>query len=503
MRDIYSRDTINLGDIDIFNHKDADASKQEDKDILNHEVIDIFRHISRIPRESGNEKAISNWIGKWAEYKGLKVTQDDIWNLTICKPASKGYEDHAPVMLQAHIDMVCEKNNDSNQNFDTDPIEFDFDGEWITSATGTTLGADNGVGVAEALAVLADDSLEHPPLEVVFTVQEETTFAGAENVDISELKAMRLINIDHANEREIIVGSCGGTGVRFVMPIEFEEEVPEGMTAWRIRVTGLMGGHSGEDIHRGRGNAINLLLRVLENSNLQTVSISGGTNRLAIPREAEAVVLAADEDTVRSIIDNAKAVFRREYSGAAPDLDIICEEAEAAPPLTDAAFIKIAAAVRFYPNGIVNMNGSFDGLVESSDNIGIISTEGGVLTITSEVRGAYRSTVDDIVKTIDLLAATLGAGVEYFAAYVPWEFSADSELRNLAVGLYKEMFGSEMKQLALHAGLECGFFAEKRPGMDIISIGPDCEYFHSPRERVRAASIINSYNFLKEMLRRL
>ena len=493
MRDIYSRDTINLGDIDIFNHKDADASKQEDKDILNHEVIDIFRHISRIPRESGNEKAISNWIGKWAEYKGLKVTQDDIWNLTICKPASKGYEDHAPVMLQAHIDMVCEKNNDSNQNFDTDPIEFDFDGEWITSATGTTLGADNGVGVAEALAVLADDSLEHPPLEVVFTVQEETTFAGAENVDISELKAMRLINIDHANEREIIVGSCGGTGVRFVMPIEFEEEVPEGMTAWRIRVTGLMGGHSGEDIHRGRGNAINLLLRVLENSNLQTVSISGGTNRLAIPRE----------DTVRSIIDNAKAVFRREYSGAAPDLDIICEEAEAAPPLTDAAFIKIAAAVRFYPNGIVNMNGSFDGLVESSDNIGIISTEGGVLTITSEVRGAYRSTVDDIVKTIDLLAATLGAGVEYFAAYVPWEFSADSELRNLAVGLYKEMFGSEMKQLALHAGLECGFFAEKRPGMDIISIGPDCEYFHSPRERVRAASIINSYNFLKEMLRRL
>ena len=314
---------------------------------------------------------------------------------------------------------------------------------------------------------------------------------------------MRLINLDHADETELIVGSCGGTGVRLTMPIEREAEVLEGTGAWRIRLSGLKGGHSGEDIHRGRGNAINLLLRVLENSNLQTVSISGGTNRLAIPREAEAVVLAADEDTVRSIIDNAKAVFRREYSGAAPDLDIICEEAEAAPPLTDAAFIKIAAAVRFYPNGIVNMNGSFDGLVESSDNIGIISTEGGVLTITSEVRGAYRSTVDDIVKTIDLLAATLGAGVEYFAAYVPWEFSADSELRNLAVSLYKEMFGSEMKQFALHAGLECGFFAEKRPGMDIISIGPDCEYFHSPRERVRASSIINSYNFLKEMLRRL
>ncbi|MBQ3321787.1 MAG: beta-Ala-His dipeptidase [Firmicutes bacterium] len=521
MKDGYSRDTINLADIDIFTYKGTGSLNHEstgnlgqegadglnqgggDGDVLNHEVIDIFRHISRIPRESGNEKAISDWIRKWAAYKNLKVTQDDIWNLTICKPASPGYEDHAPVMMQAHIDMVCEKNSDSDHNFETDPIEFNYDGEWITSASGTTLGADNGVGVAEALAVLADDSLQHPPLEVVFTVQEETTFAGAETVDISELKAMRLINLDHADERELIVGSCGGTGVRFTMPIEFEETVPEDVSAWRIRVTGLKGGHSGEDIHRGRGNAINLLLRVLENSKLQTVSITGGTNRLAIPREAEAVVLAENKETLLEIINNAKAVFRREYSGAAPDLDILCEEAEAAPPLTDAAFVKIAAAVRFYPNGIMNMNGSFDGLVESSDNIGIISTEGGVLTLTSEVRGAYRSTVDDIVKTIDLLAATLGAGVEYFASYVPWEFSADSQLRNLAVDLYKEMFGGEMKQLALHAGLECGFFAEKRPGMDIISIGPDCQYFHSPQERVRVSSIINSYNFLKEMLRRL
>ena len=469
---------------------------------LNHEVIQLFSQLSRIPRESGNEKAVSDWIKSWAEERGLQVTQDDISNLIICKPASKGYEDHAPVMMQAHIDMVCEKDGHSTHDFATDPIEFALDGEWIISSSGTTLGADDGVGVASALAVLDDDTLAHPPLEVVFTVQEETTFAGAETVDISGLKAMRLINLDHADETELIVGSCGGTGVRMTMPIEREADVPEDASAWRIKLTGLKGGHSGEDIHRGRGNAISLLLRVLEEPGLQTVSITGGTNRLAIPREAEAVVLV-DEAELKTIIDRAKATFVKEYGSAAPDLDIVCEAADAEPPLTESAFAKIAAAVRLYPNGIVNMNGMLEGLVESSDNIGIIQTERNVLTLTSEVRGAYQSTVDDIVRTIEVLAAILGAKTEYFAAYVPWEPAADSMLREIAVDLHREMFGGEMKLLALHAGLECGFFAEKRPGLDIISIGPDCQYFHSPQERVSVPSIERFYEFLKELLRRL
>ena len=480
------------------------------------EVINLFSQLSRIPRESGKEQAVSDWIKNWAEERGLQVTQDDIWNLTICKPASVGYEDHAPVMMQAHIDMVCEKNSDSTHDFTKDPIEFAYDGDWLTSAKGTTLGADNGVGVAAAMAILDDDALAHPPLEVVFTVQEETTFDGAATVDISGLKAMRLINLDHADERELIVGSCGGVGVRMTMPLERETAsfareaaAPENLSAWRIKLTGLKGGHSGEDIHRGRGNAINLLLRVLEEPSLKVVSITGGTNRLAIPREAEAVVLA-DEAELRDIIDHAKATFRKEYAGAAPDLDITYAAVDGdyatqtdIRPLTDAAFAKIAAAVRLYPNGIVNMNGSLEGLVESSDNIGIISTEGNVLTLTSEVRGAYQSTVDDIVKTIEILAAVLGAETEYFSAYVPWEFAADSELRSTAVKLHEEMFGREMNQLAIHAGLECGFFAEKRPGIDIISIGPDCQYFHSPQERVSVSSIGRFYEFLKELLRRL
>ena len=482
--------------------------------IPDHPVITLFEQISRIPRESGNEKAVSDWIMNWASEKGLQVSQDGIWNLIIKKTASPGYEDHPPVLLQAHIDMVCEKDQDSDHDFSKDPILLDYDGEWISSADGTTLGADNGVGVAAAMAILEDNSLPHPPLEVVFTVQEETTFAGAETVDISGCDAMQMINLDHADERELIVGSCGGTGVEFTMPLEREGEIPEGCRAWTLRLSGLKGGHSGEDIHRGRGNAISLLLRLLEMAELPVTQISGGTNRLAIPREAEAVVLTEDREKLENIVSAARAMFRKEYSGAAPDLDISIAEhgisgAEAdtdagiTRPLTAASFRKLAAALRLYPNGIAQMNGNLEGLVESSDNIGIIETGTDFVKLTSEVRGAYQSTVEDITKTIDVLADLLGAEVSYFNGYVPWEFAADSKLRPLATGTYRELFGGTMKELALHAGLECGFFAEKKPGIDLISIGPDCQSFHSPRERVRAESIEHFYELLKAVLGKL
>lgn len=474
-----------------------------DKNILNHEVINLFAQLSQIPRESGNEKAVSDWIRGWAEERSLQVKQDEIWNLVIKKNASQGYEDHPAVLMQAHIDMVCEKDRDSTHDFAKDPIELDFDGEWIQSADGTTLGADNGIGVAAAMAILDDDTLAHPPLEVVFTVQEETTFAGAETVDVSDCKAMQMINLDHADERELIVGSCGGTGVEFTMPLAREEEAPQGFEAFHIRLTGMQGGHSGEDIHRGRGNAISLLLRLLESPGLKVISMTGGTNRLAIPREAEAIVLAESRQAMEQCAAEAKAIFCKEYGGVAPDLDIIIEETDAAEPLTQESFRKLAAAIRLYPNGIAQMNGNLEGLVESSDNIGIISTEGDVLKLTSEVRGAYQTTVDDLVRTIEVLADLLGADTCYFNAYVPWEFAADSRLRPLATDTYRELFGGEMKQLALHAGLECGFFAEKKPGIDLISIGPDCQFFHSPKERVRAESIEHFYELLKEMLRKL
>lgn len=471
------------------------------KDIMTNRVLRIFEKLNTYPRESGNEKAVSDYIAAWAAGKGFEVTQDEYMNLIIRKPATDGYEDRDPVILQAHMDMVCEKNSDSSHDFSRDHIALKVEGDWLMSDCGTSLGADDGIGVAAAMAILEDEDAQHPALEVVFTVEEETSFAGAENVDISTLKATRMINLDHACENEVIAGSCGGTGVEFTMPLERCSDFAGDAKAYRITVTGLMGGHSGEDIHRGRGNAITLLIRLLENPAFKVVSISGGTNRLAIPREASAVVLAESREAAVEAVNSAKASFRREYGAVAPDLDIIIGDADFAPPLTDESFAKIAAAVRLYPNGIVSMNGSFENTVESSDNIGIISTEGDVLSLTSEIRGAYRTTVDSIAATIDALAGLLGAEVRYFNGYVPWEYKDESAMKELAIKVYGELRGETMNCIALHAGLECGFFAEKKPELDIISIGPDCIYFHSPQERASIPSILRFYDFLKELLR--
>ena len=472
------------------------------KELLNHEVFRLFEQISAIPRESGNEKAISNWIKSWCEERCLPVKQDDIFNLIVTKPASPGYESHSPLLLQAHIDMVCEKANDSTHDFTRDPITFKVEGDWLSSATGTTLGADNGIGVACAMAILDNNELEHPPIEVAFTVQEETTFDGAESIDVSGLKSRRMINLDHANERELIVGSCGGVGVEMTMPFDRSEEIPEDCKAFRVFLTGLRGGHSGEDIHRGRGNAIQMLVRVLEDLSLPVVRITGGTNRLAIPREAEAVVLTGDEDLLRKGLESLEETYRKEFGDSAPDLRLGYEETEPDTPMTGESFSAIAAIMRLHPNGIMRMNENFN-CVESSNNIGIISAEEDRLKLVSEIRGGHQSTVDDITRTIELVAALFGAKVSFFDRYVPWEFSASSELRELAVKVYKEHFNEEMRQLAVHAGLECGFFANKIPGMDIISIGPDCENFHSPQERVSISSTKRFYQFLTGLLSKL
>ena len=475
--------------------------------LLDHEVLRLFEQLSQIPRESGSEKPVSDWIKSWAEDLDLQVDQDESWNLVIRKPASAGYEDHPPVIMQAHMDMVCEKNGDSDHDFTKDPIYLKIDGDWLMSASGTSLGADNGIGVAAAMAILEDRSLPHPPLEVVFTVQEETTFEGAETVDKTRLESRRMINLDHAKDDELICGSCGGIGIEFTMPITRESSMPDGLNPMQLTLGGLKGGHSGEDIHRGRGNAIELLLRMLEDIDVPVCDISGGTNRLAIPREASALVLTDDEASLRAKATEFEETFRKEIGEAAKDLAITCEPAKnegvEAPPITGESLSRIAAAIKLYPNGIVSMNGSLEGVVESSDNIGIISTGDSSLCLTSEIRGGHKSSVDNIKKTIELIGLLFGADIRSFDAYEPWEFSADSDLRALAADTYRELFGEDMRQLALHAGLECGTFAKAIPGLDIIALGPNCEYFHSPQERVSISSTEKFYGFLTRLLARL
>lgn len=468
-------------------------------------VFHYFREISKIPRESGNEKGVSDWIAAWAKGKGLDVVQDEALNVVIKKPAAAGYENAAPVLLQAHMDMVCEKTSDSPHDFNSDPIRLKTEDDWLTSACGTSLGADNGIGVACAMAVLEDDSLVHPALEVAFTVEEETTFNGAESISPGHFDSMQMINLDHADDLEIIAGSCGGTGVSFELPLAWEETIPDGWNAFRIKLSGMKGGHSGEDIHRGRGNAISLLIRLLDDADIKTVSIEGGTNRLAIPREAEAVVLVENAGDLQERISSMKNVFRKEYGEAAPELDIALEKAEPAPPLKEGEFEKLVAAVKLIPNGIVQMNGELEGVVESSNNIGIIKSiaSEGKVSITCEVRGMYRSTIDDVKRKIELLGCLLGAQVGFFTPYTSWEYAKDSPLRQTAVETYKTLYGEEMKVLALHAGLECGMFVEKKPGMDVIAIGPTCQFFHSPNERVSISSVRKFYRFLTKLLAEL
>lgn len=471
-------------------------------DYQNERVFYYFKEISSIPRESGNEKAISDWLVNWAKDHQLEVIKDENLNIVIKKAASQGCEAASSVLLQAHMDMVCEKTSDSKHDFDCDPIILTEDEDWLFSACGTSLGADNGIGMACALAVLEDDTLVHPALEIVFTVEEETTFKGADTVSAELFESKRMINLDHADDSELIAGSCGGTGAYFTLPISWEKDVPDGFEAYRIKVTGLKGGHSGEDIHRGRGNAISLLIRVLDSADIRAVSIEGGTNRLAIPREAEAVVLSNDAMSLNEYLNSMKDIFIREYGAAAPELDVTMERTENDVPMCVGELEKIVAAVKLFPNGIVNMNGELEGVVESSDNVGIIkaSPSEGEMRITCEARGLYGTTVEDIKRKINILAEILGANVEYFGGYVSWEYINDSKLRKTALELYKELFGEEMKVLAIHAGLECGMFAEKRTGMDIIAIGPTCQYFHSPNERVSISSVRKFYGFLTELL---
>ena len=473
--------------------------------VAENRVLYYFNEISKIPRESGNERAVSSWIAEWAKAKGFKTIQDENFNLIITKPAATGYEDHEPVILQAHMDMVCEKTPDSNHDFARDPIELKVDGDWFTSACGTSLGADNGIGVACAMTVLEDCFLKHPLIEAIFTVEEETTFKGAETVSPESFISKRMINLDHADDSEIIAGSCGGTGVNFTLPLEWEAEVPEGYEAYKLKVCGLKGGHSGVDIDKGRGNAIELLTRVLcsDNAEIKVVSVAGGTNRLAIPREAEAVILSNNEASLREHIAEMKTILRKEYGAIAPQLDITLEKTTVAAPLKTSELEKAIRIIRLIPNGIVNMCGAFAGIVESSNNLGMIDISQDRMFLTTEARGLYQSTVKDITTRIEMLAQLVGAEVELFGGYLPWEYTEESELRKTALKTYRELFGGEMKELIVHAGLECGAFVDKEPAMDIIAAGPNCQFFHSPEERVSISSIEKFYRFLTELLKDL
>lgn len=481
--------------------------------LLQHPVFHHFGELCRIPHPSFQEKAISAAVCSWARRKGFETWQDDWNNVFIRKPASPGYEDRPAVMLQAHLDMVCQKAKGIEHDFAKNPIHLELAGDILSTGGRTTLGADDGIGVALAMALLEDDRMAHPELEALFTTAEEEDMSGAQNVDASDFHARYLVNIDNAVERHSVTGSCGGFGVKFHLPVTWEA-VPGQALFYHLKVEGLQGGHSGEDIHRGRGNANIFLIRMLlgarKKTPLHLASLHGGTFRLAIPRDAEAVVMvpAARKNEFLAAVDQVAEVLQAEYKAVAANLKITVEETAGpdtglvtAQDVTD----RFIEGMALSPDGISEMNAVIPTVVQSSDNLGEIrlEPEENRLVAIYEIRTSFRSKADYIWDKIHLLARLAGGTCEKFAAYPGWPDHPDSKLTFQVKQVYQELFGESMEAAPIHSGLECGCLMEKRPELEAISLGPNCWDLHSPQERLSVRSTLRMYEFLKALLEKI
>ena len=469
----------------------------------------FFEDISEIPRESGHEEKIREFLDEWAKGLCLESETDSVGNLIIRKPGSKGRETEEPVIMQAHMDMVCEKVPESSHDFRKDPIELLIDGDMLR-ANGTTLGADDGIGVALIMAVLADDSLSCPPIEALITVEEETTFKGAAGADPKYFKSRRIINLDHAVEHQVLAGSCGGEACAVRMPVAYEK-APGSGKAFKLSVSGLHGGHSGEDIHRGYGSAIQLLIRSLRCllnhvPGVKIASIEGGTNRLAISRDAGAVVIVPDDKVpeYEKRVSRHSEMFTKEYIVASPGIKIESAEADITNEcLDDGSARKIVNMMSLCPDGLQKMNGAVPGVVESSLNVGEMRIKDGKFEIVTEIRGAFGTTVKDIEHKLDTLAKVFSGETEVHDKHSAWPFDPDSKLRKKAIEVYKDLYGEDLDPIVVHAGIECGLFMDSFGDIDAISLGPDCWSFHSPDEHTAISSVKREWRFIKELLKTL
>ena len=462
-------------------------------------VLRFFEELTRIPHGSGNTAAASDWVVRFAEERGLRHRRDGMGNVVIWKDASPGYEGHPAVILQGHLDMVCVKDPGVEHDFEKDPLKLTVDGGWI-KAEGTTLGGDDGIAVAYMMALLDDGSIPHPPLEAVFTVDEEVGLLGAAGLDCAGLKGRMLINLDSEAEGIFTVGCAGGSRCDLARAFP---TVPGTGRVCRVAVQGLLGGHSGVDINRGRANANKLLAQALSNlPNPRLISLHGGEQDNAIPNRAEAVVLLSAS----------------EVKGAAPfgglDLDPalepgfngsmepgeLCENVEA---LSVQDTRKVIGLLMDAPNGVQAMEPDLPGQVKTSLNLGILRLKDGALNVTRSVRSSVAAEKEALVRKLQDLAAGCGASFGRRGVYPAWAYRADSVLRETMVRVYREQTGKEPQVVTIHAGLECGLFSEKLPGLDAVSIGPDMRDIHSPREMLSVSSVERMWRYLLKVLREL
>ncbi len=480
------------------------------KDLEPKLVLEYFEDLTRIPRGSGNEDQVCDYLIKFAEKNGFSWHKDHMKNLLIRVPATPGYEDHPTVIVQGHTDMVCEKNADTVHDFEKDPIKMEIEGDKII-AKETTLGADDGIGIALAMAIASDKTIPHPPLELVCTSDEERGMTGVEAFDTSLLKGRILINLDATDEGVFVVGCAGGPVVRVEIPIAYEK-APQGYAPIHIKITGLKGGHSGEDIHRGRANSIKLISRIINdigrNMPYKMAEITGGLKYNAIPREAQAILLVPN-DTKEKAIDIAKKMtenFAREYYSIENDLLVTAEEINKTyeTVLTDISATKIMDFITLAQCGIVRMNHQLEGVVESSVSLGVINLEGDKAVIQTMTRSSSESMYMDMYYNIERLAQNVGAKTFIMSNCPEWEYNPHSAIKNVFESTFEEIFNKKPKFLVLHAGLECGVFAKKIPEyVDMIAAGPDLRDLHTPGEYIIISSLQRFWQFFKEVFKKL
>ena len=472
-------------------------------------VFQFFAEISAIPRGSGKEKAISDHLLSFARGLNLEVIQDPALNIIIKKPGTQGYESAPTVILQGHMDMVWEKTLESHHQFETDPIPMVVEGDRL-SARDTTLGADNGIAMAYAMALLASTRIPHPPLEILMTTEEEVGLKGASQVNADHLSGKILINLDAEEEGRFFVSCSGGTRCTLKMPLPFTPHGDEALAAMALKISGLKGGHSGMDIHLGRANSNALmarLLNALSDLEISLVSVSGGAMVNAIPRSAQAqILLPSDQvDSLTQQLRDIETAWAREFGEVDPGIRISCTPVQDAvtrkiPPAESARIIEFLGQI---PSGVQSMSPDIEGLVESSLNFGVVSEEEGALVCQCSVRSCVNDIRDGICQRLEGIAQATGAQYDAGASYPAWEYRKDSRIRPLFEETFQDLYGKAPEICAIHAGLECGVLGDILGDMDMIAIGPDMFHVHTPEEYVSISSVKRSWEFLCAVLERL
>jgi dipeptidase D len=475
------------------------------KDLAPQEIWKHFHALTLIPRPSKKEAEVINFMQKFGNDLHLETIVDEVGNVIIKKPATPGMEGRKTVILQAHLDMVPQKNSDKEFDFNTDPIAALVDGDWVT-ADGTTLGSDNGIGVAAAMAVLESTSLKHGPVEALFTVDEETGMTGAFGLKSGLLGGDILINMDSEDEGELTVGCAGGIDISASKKY-IPEDTPGGWAAYSILVKGLKGGHSGLDINLGRANANKLLFRFLMQAEsdlkIRLSETDGGDLRNAIPRESRAVVVvpAGSEGAFESIAESYQEMYRKEFSETEPDLTFICEKTsipeKVVPEEEQYRFIRTIFAC---PNGVQRMSQSMQGLVETSNNLAIARIKDGEFVALNLTRSSVDSAKEATAWKIAAVFQLIDARVELSGSYPGWKPNMDSPILKVCQEVYNKNFGKIPKISAMHAGLECGLLGGVYPNLDMISFGPTIRYPHSPDEKVEISTVQKFWDFLVAVL---